>query len=945
MSMFSRRSLAVCTAVAWALGAPSAAYAQANYSFNMPAQDLGRALRTVARRTGANVVFDPASVRGRRAAALSGSFSASQAMERLLAGSGLEAHLTSGGSWVVSSSGEPGAGSAAAENEVAEQPIVVTGTRIRGVGASAGTYVRTINRQEIDRAGYGSVHEYIETIPQHFGGGAIEDVVGGSFENFSRATSVNLRGLGNSATLTLLNGRRLPTAGLNGDFQDISSIPTAALARIEILADGASAIYGADAVAGVVNVILREDYEGAETRVRYGSVTQGSMDEVTVGQTFGTRWATGNILLSYEFYDRDALPASERRLAASADLRPFGGRSFLVTQSNPGNIYDLSTFQPSIPIPRGQNGRSLQPGSFAAGPLNLGDPAEDRDIFPQQRRHNLFFNLNQSLGPIKLFAQGMYANRRFASAGGHQRTTLFVPATNAFFVDPFGGTSPFLLIDYDLARDIGPGFSSGEVNSYAGAAGATVPIAGDWQLRFHAAYGRETTHSEAQFVDSAALDLALADSNPATAFNPFADGSSTSPATLARIEGIQTSNTRSRVLNLNAIADGTIFHLPGGPAKLAFGADYRVERFGDSSQDLGSVTVAQRLSDGRRKVLAGFAELYLPVVSEANAIPGIQALTVSAAIRHDHYGDDRRVRNGVSSLRPVGSTTNPKIGVTWAPIRDLRVRGTFGTSFRAPSLPTAGAQAAAFVFGLADPASPFGFTQTLFRTGTNPALTNETATNWTAGFDWTPRGVPGLDLGATYYNIRFRNRITALSNPASILFDAKRFAALIIRNPTQAQLNAVCGTPEYRGSPAQCTAAQIGAIVDGRTNNVGNTNVEGIDIRVRYGSEVRGIGRLDLTIDASYLIKFEEAIGAGATPFETLNTLGNPVDLHMRNSLGWSNGRGLSATLFMNYYDGYRNSTSTLAWRSTPGRPSISISASTPPLLGCLACSPTPRST
>src|SRR6185295_1943971 len=143
-------------------------------------------------------------------------------------------------------------------------------------------------------------------LPQNFIGAATEQsaltLADGSGSNSSLATGANLRGLGPDATLVLINGKRLAGSGTAGDFADLSGLPTAAVERVEVLLDGASALYGSDAVGGVVNVILKDRYEGAETRMRLGSVTKGNLSEVQIGQLAGVNWSSGNLLLAYEFH-------------------------------------------------------------------------------------------------------------------------------------------------------------------------------------------------------------------------------------------------------------------------------------------------------------------------------------------------------------------------------------------------------------------------------------------------------------------------------------------------------------------------------------------------------------------------------------------------------------------------------------------------------------------
>lgn len=218
-----------------------------------------------------------------------------------------------------------GDSSAAAAETLSE--VVVTGSHIRGAAPPA-TLIQ-IDRTDVQRSGVSSVQELIDRLPQNFGGGLSEDTgasfVPGSDEgnNLGFGSGVNLRGLGSDSTLVLLNGRRLSGTGA-GNFVDISQVPLAAIERIDVLLDGASAVYGSDAVGGVVNLILREDYDGSETRVRYGSVTDGSHDRIQASQTVGHVWSRGHIMGSYDYLDQSRLAGTDRTFSRPpvGDLLP-----------------------------------------------------------------------------------------------------------------------------------------------------------------------------------------------------------------------------------------------------------------------------------------------------------------------------------------------------------------------------------------------------------------------------------------------------------------------------------------------------------------------------------------------------------------------------------------------------------------------------------------------
>ncbi len=247
--------------------------------FRVPAGPLQTALPLFATQSGEQILYSTDLVAGRQSAGVSGALRTDQALTTLLQGTGLRARRTSPNTLVVY---DPDARADATDEAVEIEDVVVTGSLIRGV-ADGPSPVVTVTRDEMDRNGRATVAQLLASLPQNFGGTANEGALGNggdrSGTNSTYANGVNLRGLGSDATLVLINGRRLAGTGAKGDFVDVSTIPTAAVERVDILLDGASALYGADAVGGVVNIILRDDYDGAETRVRVGNTSDGASGE------------------------------------------------------------------------------------------------------------------------------------------------------------------------------------------------------------------------------------------------------------------------------------------------------------------------------------------------------------------------------------------------------------------------------------------------------------------------------------------------------------------------------------------------------------------------------------------------------------------------------------------------------------------------------------------
>ncbi|WP_066591296.1 TonB-dependent receptor [Sphingomonas pruni] len=313
--------------------APAAARSQASYHFDVAAQPLGSALQQVSRTAGVSILFKPDDVAGFAAPALHGTFTLAEALDRLLAGTPLAASYQDG---TVVVRGRGAAADAAAAPlsapEAAAPDILVTGSRIRG--AKVASPVVTVSREDARNQGQGSMGEIARSLPQSFGGGQNPglgfNVPTASGVDVGGGSSFNLRGLGSDATLTLLDGHRLAYGGSRQSI-DVSVIPLGALDRVEVVADGASALYGSDAVGGVANIILRRDLDGVESRARLGAATDGGDFQQQYGLTAGTHWASGGILAAYEFNRATAVDAEDRDYAA---VRSRGLRLLPATRSN-----------------------------------------------------------------------------------------------------------------------------------------------------------------------------------------------------------------------------------------------------------------------------------------------------------------------------------------------------------------------------------------------------------------------------------------------------------------------------------------------------------------------------------------------------------------------------------------------------------------------------------
>ena len=669
------------------------------------------------------------------------------------------------------------------EDEDSIEKIVVVGTRIRGAETASPTF--TFDRDDIAKTGAATTQSFIQTLPQHFNGGASENSgvfpTPVSVTNSGAGGGLNLRGLGNRATLVLVDGHRMAPSA-DGAFVDISMIPLSAIESIELLTDGASAIYGSDAVSGVINFTLRDDYEGAETMVRYGNVTSGSSEEFQLGQTFGTNWTTdeshgGNFIGSYEYYTRNPLMASDR------------------------------SFTSTIP-----------------GPMTL---------FPSQDRHSVFTAFNQELSnDLNFYGRGNYSERNSATA------------------QTFGGTYGVFGNRVDAVN-----------RQYGGIAGLVKEMENGWNADFSYMYNFSSTESDI--------------------FDLFTD------------ELTGNYSTESEIQALELVFDGP-FSLGESNASAAFGVAYREEVF----DDLRSLEVSgiEGLLD--RDVAAVFGEIWWPLFTPADERTGLNRLELSFSLRYEHYSD-------------FGDTTDPKVGVLWAPTEDLNLRTTWGTSFRAPLLSELNENDQSSSLKNYEDVDGNRLVGLLAH-GNNSELTQETATNWTTGIDYEPAYVPGLKLSMSYFDINFKDRISA-PYVGTLVLTQPHFSSLLTYNPEPALIDRFTQvnyqnltTLPYPGYGPPAAAEDTDVFIDGRLSNAANTRTRGIDLNLNYGFQ-NSAGVWQLSLYSSYLLDMENKLTEDSPPEQQLNQPFYPVDLKNRLGINWQSNEGnLASSLYVNYTDSYK---------------------------------------
>lgn len=769
------------------------------------------------------------------------------------------------------------------------QEVVVTGTSIRGVGA-VGSPGLSLNRDAIAASGATSGSEIARTLPQVISLGADESRLTGAQDagaNTTRTSGINLRGIGNEATLLLVNGRRVAASGVVKSLADPNQIPAAAIQRIEVVLDGASAIYGSDAVAGVVNIITRSNVDGAESMLRYGHAD--GMNQKIFSQTFGKTWDAGSAFVAYEHNDRSSLSAGARPFFSN-DLRPYGGTDQRSTQAAPGNVLVGTT---NYAIPAGQDGRGLTPAQLVAGAGNRYDAGAVGDYLPSQKRDTVYGNLFHRFNDrLEVFYEGLYSKRDYNQVVAPLGTNLTVPSTSPYFVRPAGAAPAtsesvaYRFVFDDVDRNLG-----GNEKNTLNTLGLTYALDGGWEVNSSLTYGRtEGFVHRVGLINTRALAVAIANGG----LNPFSAVAGSNPA-FSSVVAFREQNAVNSDAAFAVKLDGPLFKIGGGDVRIAVGGEARHVEFEQGLlQNVTTATPTPATSslENSRQVKSVYSELFVPLVGSRNANAFAKRLELSLAARYERYSD-------------FGSTTNPKVGLRWAPNDVLSLNSTYGTSFRAPSLvDNLGSLSNLsltniFIQNFTDPTAPGGVRRGILINGGNPDLKPEKATTWSFGADIKP--LRGWNLSASYYKIDYTDRIDVV--PGSVLATESLFAGYITRNPTAAAVNALYASPNLQSPPE--APANIGVIVDGRRSNLGTLKQQGIDLDSRYTFN-NDYGNWQLGFNAAKILKLKRSGAPGLPYLDALDTLGNPISLRMRASLAWKSGNW-SANVFANYTGDYTN--------------------------------------
>jgi len=795
------------------------------------------------------------------------------------------------------------------------QRVEVTGSSIKRATAETASPVQVVTREDLAKSGKSTVAEYLQTLTAD-GAGSLPTGFGNGFA--AGSTAISLRGLGATSTLVLLNGRRMAPFARADDgqksFTDLSTVPMEAVERIEILKDGASSTYGADAIAGVVNIILRKDFTGlvakgelGESRYRDAEVAKGTLT-----------WGKGdldtdgfNVMTNLEVYGNHELMNKDRagrKWIGQGDIRPWGyaaNSQFAGGYITPGASSPTPTG--ALRDPKTGNYVSL-PGCSQFSPVVNQDPAggclwyqdQFRSMQPNIDGVNLYARGTKNLGSdLQLYAEAGYSKRDTSF-------TLTPPATSSTVAFPPNAANPTGVISYgntilmsakhpqnpygaDVRLrysmfDVGPSTRSVDnaFNRFV------IGIKGQkfgWD--FDTAYLHSMSKLDLNYsnmINMKVLQAALG--NPSSQYFPYYIGTQASknPASLyAAMVTNATSHSTTQLDIVDFKASRELMQLPGGALGLAVGAEHRREKLDNpslSGTEDGSINASYVAAKGDQNISAVFLEVAAPV---------LKTVELTGAVRYDKYKNF--------------SSTTPKVGAKWTPLKTFALRGTYSEGFRAPG--PAESSPASQSTGSSSVRDPIrcpnnvpaagGATQAdcsisigAVKVG-NPNLQPETSKGYTLGMVWDPLADTSLSLDG--WKIRRENEI----NPLPYVEAAALPTA--IRNDNNLVVNGVVipnsGTLLLSNAPYR---------------NASYTQVKGVDLDVKQRVRLGDYGRATVGLTWTHIASWVRAEKSGTTyqyagthgNCDTSNCAGTPKD-KISVSASWDYSPKFNMTAIANY--------------------------------------------
>ncbi|HLP06738.1 MAG TPA: TonB-dependent receptor [Opitutaceae bacterium] len=779
------------------------------------------------------------------------------------------------------------AASAIADEVVVLEKFEVVGSRIKRIDAEGPNPVVAIRQSDFRLAGYSNIGEALRTLPMISGSSLQAAASNNSFT--PGASTVNIRGLGNNNVLVLLNGRRaapLSTPGFDGlqTMFDMNSIPVAAVESIEVLKDGGSALYGSDAVSGVIDVKLKRNYSGVNSTIELGSHLGTNALDKYFSVVYGRQVGKTSLVLTFDWKGTNSIQDREFSFSANADNTYRGGSDLRSYAGYPGLVY-----VPSLDDYYTLNTPKENPtlADFAVADVSHGtyNFQSATDLMPWTRNYGFYSHLSQELtNNLSAFVELSFRREqsRIAAAPspvfsynehgtGPDTDTLNIPATNPN--NPFGED----LQDEWYARLVHSGNRVNAVTSdtpriLVGLEGK-IPELNDWSWESGALYTRNRAKNLNQgsvFDDlyQQALNGVLIDGSTLYA-NPFGPED---PRVTASYVGDNPNSSTFSLKLWDLKASGTLFELPAGPLGLALGGEARSEDFKSlktTDNEMGNIVGGAEGSSvaGDRKVYAFYAELGIPI---------IKGLEAQVAARFEHYSD-------------FGSTTKPKFALSYKPMQWLRFRSSFSQSFLAPNLSYLYTrQVTQFSDSpVADPKRPNDAPRQIqTRSGGNPDLQPEITDTIYAGFQIEPIGaLKGFSVAVDWFQFKQKDLIAQLG-PDLILSLEDQLPGAVVRNP-----------------PTGGDAVGVINYINDTYANVDKLTYRGFDFDLRYDLHTKNAGDFRFNVAATFMSQYVYTGGDEAS--ELAGTYNLP-QWRSTYSVDWRRGNW-SAAIFVEHVGTFLN--------------------------------------
>ncbi len=848
----------------------SSCLAQVRYDFDLAGQALSKSLIQFSHQSGLAIVFSDRDIRGLPAPRVSGSLSPAQALGALLQDSIYTWRLIDNRIVAIYDGGCRSDASCPDNTSLLlSQPLYVpgieelyvfgnrvTGSRIKRSDLQGSAPVDIISAPDIELSGAQTLGEILRYQPAVSGNNTSTAINRGG----DGTATVNLRGLPASSTLVLINGRRVANDGLAGESVDLNSISPAAVARVEILKDGASAIYGSDAIGGVVNIIMKEDFYGLLVEQYAGISSEGDAETLTTTLQYGTGFQNGSLFFSASHFDQNEIAARDRDLSASADTRDRGG----------ADLRSSATPSARVTLPDGSTViRDQQSGNYR--------PVTDADLFNfpdftsslvPSERDSVYLSASYDFTELvtgsveasytETSARTRLAPTPFFSAFG--QAPIEIAADNVF--------NPFGVPIQDLRRTLTelPARVQQNKSDVTRMSALLEGLLADWSWEWALDWSRSNANESTRgVIDADNLRRGVGprsgcqghELDGCVPINLFGEPGSIDQAQLDFLSVPAKVRGESRLASTGFTAFSKLAELPQGPIEFAMGAEYRDESTEKKPDrrlaSIGAIGGTNfETTQGDRRVAELFFESVTPMW-QSN--PRGQRFDLELALRYSHYSD-------------FGATTNPRVGIRMQISPSWLVRGTYSQGFRAPTLNELYQGATETPVFLTDPcaipenvgrlpgcsqlADP-SRNEFLAVLGGNEALDEETAVTLGIGLVWTPEASPGLSLSFDYFDIDTDNVVDA---SAQFIVNQNAangaFADQVARDAT--------------GNLQQVVAQNL---------NVGRRQVKGFDISLNYRLPTRDWGQWSASLEAAHIDEYSIQVTEGSP---SVNLAGQFID-------------------------------------------------------------------